>query len=328
MKILYGLEYNNIDVTEICKKQLMKNGIIKIKHCDEYRAKLFTDPCFRVLKSIFIARENYPMLKYSNKHDIYIDTNTNNIYTSDAPDSIKELFPDYDSLLRNIQSKLKLEYGSFEDEYPEQIMAVRYLTGNEKVLEIGSNIGRNSLIIGYILSQKNNTEFVTVESDPDTANILKYNRDLNNMNFFIENAALSKRKLIQKNWEGGTASQTICSDVLLDGYKEVNTITYNQLCNKYNIDFDTLIFDCEGAFYYILMDMPEILENIKLIIMENDYTDIEHKKFIDSVLLENDFYVDYVQSGCEIARRKFPDTYSEFFQVWKKKEPENLVINL
>jgi FkbM family methyltransferase len=328
MKILYGIENNNVDVTEICYTKLMKDGVIKIKQCDEYRANLFTDPCFRVVKSIFIVNDENSMLKYNHKNDIYIDTKTNKIYTSDAPDSIKELFPDYDSILRNIQSKLKLEFGSFEDEYPEQMMSVRYLTGNEKVLEIGSNIGRNSLIIGYILSQKNNSDFVTLESDLDTANALKYNRDINNMNFNIENAALSKRKLIQKNWSGGTEGHTICSDDLLDGYKEVNTITYNQLCNKYNIEFDTLIFDCEGAFYYILMDMPEILENIKLIIMENDYTDINHKKFIDSVLLENDFYVDYVECGCEIARRKFPDTYNEFFQVWKKKVPENLVINL
>ena len=30
--------------------------------------------------------------------------------------------------------------------------------------------------------------------------------------------------------------------------------------------FDTLILDCEGAFYNILKDMPEILDNINLII--------------------------------------------------------------
>jgi len=323
MKILYGIEYNNIDVTEICYTKLMKNNIIKIKNCDEYRAKIFSDPCYRLAKSIFIVNDDQTRIKYSHKDNIYIDTKTNKIYINDLPDSIKESFPDYDSVLKNIQSQLKLEYGSFEDEYPEQMMALRYLTGYEKVLEIGSNIGRNSLIINYILSQKNNDNFVTLESDADSVNILKYNRDINNMNFNIENAALSKRKLIQKGWD------TITSDVLIDGYKEVNTITFNELYIKYNIEFDTLVLDCEGAFYYILMDMPEILENVKLIIMENDYADINHKKYIDSVLLENDFYVEYVEcGGSEVALRKFPDTYNEFFQVWKKKIPENIVINL
>jgi hypothetical protein len=33
-------------------------------------------------------------------------------------------------------------------------MVCRYLTGNEKVLELGGNIERNSLVIAYILKQK------------------------------------------------------------------------------------------------------------------------------------------------------------------------------
>ena len=53
---------------------------------------------------------------------------------------------------------------------------------------------------------------------------------------------MCKRKLIQKGWD------TIESDVLLDGYTNVNTITLDQLYSKYNIMFDTLVLDCEGAF--------------------------------------------------------------------------------
>jgi FkbM family methyltransferase len=218
----------------------------------------------------------------------------------------------YEEKLKNIHSNLKIGYGDFDDEYPEQLMSVRYLTGNEKVLEIGSNIGRNSLIIGHILSVKNNNNFVTLESDTDIAKIAEYNKNLNKMNFHIENAALSKRKLIQKGWD------TICSDNLLDGYKNVNTITYEELVNKYNIEFDTLILDCEGAFYYILTDMPEILNNIKLIIMENDYYDINHKNYIDSVLINNGFYVDYIEKGVPLAFQKFPDTCNNFYEVWKR----------
>jgi len=63
---------------------------------------------------------------------------------------------------------------------------------------------------------------------------------------------------------------------LLNGYKWVKTITYDDLKLKYKINFDTLVLDCEGAFYYILMDMPEILKNIKLIIMENNYHNFSH----------------------------------------------------
>jgi hypothetical protein len=129
---------------------------------------------------------------------------------------------------------------------------------------------------------------------------------MNNFHFHIENAALSKRKLIQMGWN------TICSDVLLDGYKNVNIITLEELNQKYNIHFDTLVLDCEGAFYYILMDMPEILNNINLIIMENDYHDISHKKYVDSILKQYHFYNDYTEAG------GWGCCYNNFFEVWKK----------
>ena len=208
--------------------------------------------------------------------------------------------------LSQIQSSLKLDFGNFIDEFPEQMMAVRYLTGNEKVLEIGGNIGRNSLIIASILNSNNNTNFVCLESDTEIANQLLHNKNQNKLGFFVENSALSKRNLIQKSWD------TIVSDVLLDGHKKVNIINFEQLKEKYNIDFDTLVLDCEGAFYYILLDMPEILDNIKLIIMENDYLDESHKKYIDTVLREKGFIIDYIEGG------GWGHFANNFFEVWKK----------
>ena len=74
--------------------------------------------------------------------------------------------------------------------------------------------------------------------------------------------------------------------------------------------FDTLILDCEGAFYYILMDMPEVLSGVKLIIMENDYKVLEHKHYVDDVLRENDFRRDYVEQG------GWGHCFHNFFEVW------------
>jgi hypothetical protein len=102
------------------------------------------------------------------------------------------------------------------------------------------------------------------------------------------------------------------SDVLQEGYTWVNTITLDQLKAKYSIEFDTLVLDCEGAFYYILMDMPDILQNIKLIIMENDYTDILKKNDVDQVLKDNHFHRDYVEHG------GWGPCTNNFFEVWKK----------
>ena len=60
------------------------------------------------------------------------------------------------------------------------------------------------------------------------------------------------------------------------------------------------------------MDMQEILENINLIIMENDYLDINKKQYVDQILKNNNFYVDYSESG------GWGPCASNFFEVWKK----------
>ena len=295
MKIFYGITNYFIDVTSICKEKLTNNNVISIPNGDNNRSHYFTDPLYGVHKKIFIEL-NDSLTEYDEYIQIKINILDNTITTiSDSYINNK---------IQNIHSKLKINYGSFDDELPEQKMVVRYLTGNEKVLEIGGNIGRNSLIIASIL--ENNKNFVTLESDINTGKQLTENRDLNRFNFHIECSALSKRKLIQTGWS------TIPSDILKEGWTWVNTITLDNLKNKYNIDFDTLVLDCEGSFYYLLMDMPEILNNIKLIIMENDYCDISHKNYIDDILTKHNFYIDYVECG------GWGPCYNNFYEVWKK----------
>ena len=267
--------------------RLFKDNNIIIPSGDVNRASYFSDPLFCTHKSIFVT--NYDVtIEYNEEYRIKINTIHNTVQAN---------------RLCDIHNRLQIRYGGFNEELPEQQMVFNYLQGNEKVLEIGSNIGRNTLVIASLLDSNN---FVTLESDKDIANQLLENKQLNNMNFHIENTALSKRSLIQKGWD------TIESDVVLPGYKKVDTITWEQLNNKYNIPFDTLVLDCEGAFYYILMDMPEILTHINLIIMENDYCDLSKKNYIDNILKQNNFHVEYSQEG------GWGPCANYFFQVWKR----------
>jgi FkbM family methyltransferase len=294
MKILYGVSNSCIDVTDICIKKMSHNLTITIPSGDANRAYNFTDPVIGVHKKIFVVTNNF--VEYDEHHIVKInmvDFTVTGIYDYDT-----------DVKISLIHSNLKLKYGIFSDELPEQKITVRQLKGHEKVLEIGGNIGRNSLVISSILHNSNN--LVTLECDPNIANKLRENRDINNFEFHIETSALSKKKLIQRGMD------TIQSDVLLNGYTPVNIISLEELKNKYNIVFDTLVLDCEGAFYYILMDMPEILENINMIIMENDYGDINHKKYVDQVLTDNDFYCDYVEPG------GWDPCFNNFYEVWKR----------
>jgi len=299
MKIYYGANNHLIDVTHICIAKLTNNNIIQIPSGDDNRMSYFTDPLWGIRKKIFINIDNMVT-----EYDPYIKIKINRL--NNTIDSAVD--PTYDEDINNrlihIHSNLKINYGDLNEELPEQKMVIRYLTGNEKVLEIGGNIGRNSLIIASILGNNNN--LVTLESNINTADLLRENRDLNNFNFHIEYSALSNRKLIQKGWD------TIPSNVLLPDYSWVNTITFDNLKAKYNIEFDTLVLDCEGAFYYILMDMPEILNNINLIIMENDYYDISQKNYIDNILINNNFNRVYIERG------GWGPCYNNFFEVWKK----------
>ena len=312
MKIKYGIPENNIDVTNICltSPKLFHNNIITIPSGDVNRAHHFTDPVPYVVKQIIIQTTNdNDNENYFDQHcciKINIQNNTVDVKVIDENEENKKI----EMKLSLIHSKLKIKHGSFDDEFPEQRMATNYLTGNEKVLEIGGNIGRNSLVIAQILQDgggiNNDFNLVTMECANDISKLLMENRNLNGLHFHIENTALSMRKLIQQEWN------TLPSDTLLPGYTWVNTVTWNELKAKYNIEFNTLVLDCEGAFYYMLLDMPEMLENIKLIIMENDYWDLNHKNVVDSILIKNNFYVDYVESG------GWGPCYHNFFEVWKK----------
>jgi len=299
MKICYGITNNLIDVTDICLKNLTVNNIITIPSNDYVRAQRFSDPLKNVLKCIYIITDNFTT-EYDDTHIIQINLLTNTVIPMNNESMVKYI----NKSLCMIHSKLKINYGNLNEEVPEQKMVVRYLPETAKVLEIGGNIGRNSLVMSSIL--KDTTNLLTLECDENISKQLTENRDLNNFKFNIECSALSKRKLIQKMWD------SIPSDTLKDGYNWVNTITLEELNNKYNIDFDTLVIDCEGAFFYILMDMPEILNNIKLIIMENDYHDISHKQYIDNILKNNNFYVEYVEAG------GWGPCYNNFYEVWKK----------
>lgn len=308
MKILYGTTDYSIDVTDICLTKLKTNNTIVIPPNDFHRAHFFGDPVFGMGKKIFITQHN-ETIEYSPNFKISIDLNANTISSIHITDEIGVA----NSKLSSIHNELKINHGSFTSEYPEQLMVVRYLKGNEKILEIGGNIGRNSLVIAKILknySNNNDTNLVVLESETNISNQLKENRNLNNFNFHIENSALSKRKLIQNWW------LTQVSDEVLPGWTPVNIIDLDGLYSKYNIKFDTLILDCEGAFYYILMDMPEILDNVNLIIMENDYQDVSHKNYVNDVLHKNNFYIDYMES---CPQEWSPHLYHCFFEVWKRK---------
>ena len=58
--------------------------------------------------------------------------------------------------------------------------------------------------------------------------------------------------------------------------------------------------------------MPEILQDINLIIMENDYHNIEHKRYVDNMLNQYGFRKIYSKKG------GWGPCINFFFETWSK----------
>ena len=210
-----------------------------------------------------------------------------------------------DAKLAELHSQLKFIGGTMNEEYPEQTMALRFIPSDAKVLELGSNYGRNTLIISSVVSNSENV--VTMETSAEYAKILDQNRIANNFKFQIVNAALSKTKLYQKGWECFPEGHSRIDA----SFTPVAIVNYDELTQKY-FKFDTLVADCEGSLFYIFPEFPELLKDVKRVIMENDYNDIQHKIAVDKHLTENGFVCIYSEAG------GWGPCKPNFFEVWHK----------
>ena len=122
--------------------------------------------------------------------------------------------------LLNIHKQLKLKFGRFTRELPEQEAIAKLLPSNAKVLEFGGNIGRASLVINYLLEKKYKGNHLVIESDFLIANKLKINKVINNAKFKIYNGAISKVPLIQRGW-----ITKACTNNKEKGWKDIPYIT-------------------------------------------------------------------------------------------------------
>jgi FkbM family methyltransferase len=206
--------------------------------------------------------------------------------------------------VRLIHKKVKLVNDTWDSEYPEQVLTAMHLPSNARVLELGSNLGVNTCLIASILQDSRN--LVTLECRPECIPYLIQNRNANRFHFHVENAALSKLPLIEKGWI------TIPSNEVPAGWRRINTISFEDLEKKYQIQFDTLVVDCEGAIYYILQNDPKILDNIRLIIIENDFQCYEHYAATTNLFKEKGFML-----VGNFGRYIYNE--NRFHQAWEKK---------
>lgn len=302
MKLKYGTRQINIDITSVCFDKLLSDNIIKIPQGNETCDSIFGDPVYGIKKKIFKTNDDDDILEeFDDLHPIIIYVQMDDLnLTHDGLLMLPSLMSNnnnnkvvetYD--VNKIYNSVKIIHGKMSSEKKIHQLCANYLFGNEKILEIRGNIGTTTLFMASILNNynsNNDRNLVTVEPNADMSNKLEENKKINNFNFHIETSILTKKI----------------------SNSEVATITYEELKNKYNIIFDTLVIDCDGGLYNILHDTPEILDDVNLIIMKNDYDRISKKTYIDEVLTHKNFERKCTQRGGWGA------CCNNFFEVWMK----------
>lgn len=221
---------------------------------------------------------------------------------------------DYLENLKNIHKSLKFEpQNQLNLELPEQLMIVKHLCPNDIVLELGGSIGRASCVINSLLENKKH--HVVIEPSKIESEKLKINRDLNSLEFSIETAAISKHKLYSKGW------YTYKSKI--NGSVEVDIISFNELKEKYNLNYNVLVIDNEGHFVDNLREFPDILENIRKLQIEHDFNSEEDLIFFNNTMNNNGFkmvdkFLKNEKYGPGINWADGVKTDPIFVSVWKK----------
>jgi FkbM family methyltransferase len=192
-----------------------------------------------------------------------------------------EYFKDTNLTLDKIHKILKIKFGSFKKELPEQQMIYKHIKPTSKILELGPNIGRSSLIANYILKDK--TQHLCIETIKETCSKLKENRDLNNMKFHIFEGAISNKPLYQKGWR--------CTDKYNKDYTKVTTKKLKDIIDIYKIDFNTIIADCEGCLVPVLRANEWFLDKINLIILEHDFDNNDDLKWFKNKMKDKNFRI-------------------------------------
>lgn len=310
-QFLYGVENRYVDITQKVMKLCLIDGKVYIPETDDGRANLFGDPIYGTLKHIKIINNSTNDIILCNNRDkkiiddiIFIGYNSGNLKDKRKVwwDVTGKHIEDPEIRLYQLHQFIHIDFGSFKEEYPEQLLAMKYIKETDTVLEIGANIGRNTCIIASILSD--DKRLVTLECSETSARALEHNRNINGFHFNIVNAALSKQPLIQKGWD------CFVSKTVPPGYTKVNTITWEELKQLHPLQFNVIVADCEGSMLQILKDEPDMLDNIETIIIENDYHVIEHKREMDEIITSKGFKSIYTESG------GWGPCYPFFYQVF------------
>lgn len=201
--------------------------------------------------------------------------------------------PEHQVRLDRLQKRLSLQGGCFDEEIIEQQMSMLFLQPQDHVVELGGNIGRNSMILAGLL--EDSSKMVVFESLQEESEFLRKNRDQNGFQFHVSSHALSDTPLMQQNWV--TLPAPSDGQPLPPHCQLVPTMTfheYEQVLTQHQIRPTVLVADCEGALGPILESYPQFFHpSLRCVLLENDFADKKQKQKVHERLESLGFRIVY-----------------------------------
>jgi FkbM family methyltransferase len=182
----------------------------------------------------------------------------------------------------------------------EQQQAKKYIKKEAKVLELGARYGTVSCIISKLLENEKN--LVAVEPDSRVWESLEYNMKENKCKFNLVKGFISKKKLLLEFLPCKYSTYSVETN---DISGSTPSYTLQEIQEKYNLVFDTLVADCEGFLGQFLEENPELFTQLNMILFEKDRPEFCDYEKIQEKLLE--FHFTRLVEG--------------FHEVWIKQPP-------
>lgn len=198
--------------------------------------------------------------------------------------------------------KIYNEHGNLIDikkiEHREQYLAKKYILPTDSVLELGARYGSVSVVVNKIITNKSN--HIVVEPDSRVWSALEFNKKKNKCKFKIFKGLIGKHKYSLTNKEPWDGYATTMEP---DSESDIESITLENLLNRYPINPNVLIVDCEGCFEIFVDENINFIKDLRLIMYEVDYPNKCDYIKIENILIKN--------------RYKIVDIWSNQY-VWKK----------
>jgi len=197
--------------------------------------------------------------------------------SSNTSEKLKNaLFPP--SLIQDLKLARELfAHLPYSDEVPERLSAFYFVEPTDYVLEIGGNVGGVSLVIAEKL---NDSSKQLVVLEPGYEDFAKLNENMKQYKkqFQVFHGPIVAEGQHIKCERKNRNEYVVCTEV---SYPMDNNITFTQLEQKFQIQFDTLVIDCEGCYTKLLRQGLEsgTMKNIRKIIIEWDGDFLEQEFF-------------------------------------------------